>query len=192
LTVGFMLMGPLSGYLSDKYGPRRFTVAGMLIVGLSFVWLSTMPYNVAYWLLAAAIFFQGVGAGLFASPNISMIMSSVPPDKRGVASGMRATMQNVAQSMSMTVYFSIMITALGVKFIGTSLSHVPPASALFSVFLGISPPGVDFKTFSAVFAPIFMSSLGFLFFISAGLSLLAAVLSIMGENKALKKTSSQK
>jgi EmrB/QacA subfamily drug resistance transporter len=192
LTIGFMLMGPLSGYLSDKYGPRRFTITGMFIVGLSFIWLSTMPYNVAYWLLAAAIFFQGVGAGMFASPNISMIMSSVSPDKRGVASGMRATMQNVAQSMSMTVYFSILITALGVKFIGTSLSHVPPASALFSVFLGISPPGVDFKTFSAVFAPIFMSSLGLLFFISASLSILAAVLSIMGENKALKKTSSQK
>jgi len=188
LTFGFIFMGPLSGFLSDRYGPRRFTVTGMAIVGFSFIWLATMPYNVSYWLLAVAIFLQGVGAGMFASPNISMIMSSVSPDKRGVASGMRATMQNVAQSMSMTVYFTILITSLEVSFIGTSLSHIPPASALFSVFLGIAPPGVDFKTFSGVFAPLFMSSLGLLFFISAALSFIAALLSTKGENKALKKT----
>jgi EmrB/QacA subfamily drug resistance transporter len=192
LTFGFILMGPVSGYLSDKYGPRRFTVTGMAIVGLSFLWLATMPYNVAYWLLAVAIFFQGVGAGMFASPNISMIMSSVPADKRGVASGMRATMQNVAQSMSMTVYFSVLITVLGVSFIGTSLQHVSPASALFSVFLGIAPSGVDFKTFSGTFAPLFMSSLGLLFIISATLSFLAALLSTKGENKAIQKNTSSK
>ena len=137
LTGGFILMGPLSGYLSDKYGPRRFTVTGMTIVGLSFVWLATMPYNVAYWLLAVVIFLQGVGAGMFASPNISMIMSSVPADKRGVASGMRATMQNVAQSMSMTFYFTILISALEVSFIGTSLSRpIPKTCFIIKILSG--------------------------------------------------------
>ena len=179
MTAGFLLMGPLSGYLSDKYEPRIFMVGGMLIVTVSFVWLAFMPYNVDYMFLALAIFFQGIGAGMFASPNISLIMSSVPADTRGAASGMRATMQNVAQSLSMTIYFAILILALESHFVGTTLSKVPASAALFSIFLGLAPPGVNAATFTQTFAPIFMESLSVLLIISAILSLIAVFFSYM-------------
>jgi len=190
MTAGFLVMGPLSGYLSDKYGPRRFMVLGMIIVTISFGWLAFMPYNVDYVFLAIAIFFQGIGAGMFASPNISLIMSSVPADTRGAASGMRATMQNVAQSLSMTIYFAILIVALESHFIGTALSKVPASAALFSVFLGLAPPGVSTDTFIKIFAPIFMESLSLLLLISAALSLVAAFLSTMAKNKGKNNNSS--
>ena len=188
MTVGFLVMGPLSGYLSDKYGPRLFMVSGMIIVTVSFVWLAFMPYDVDYVSLAIAIFFQGIGAGMFASPNISLIMSSVPADTRGAASGMRATIQNVAQSISMTVYFAILIIALESHFLGTVLSKVPASAALFSIFLGLAPPGVDANTFTKTFAPIFMESLSLLLLISAVLSLAAALLSIMAKNNEKTNT----
>jgi EmrB/QacA subfamily drug resistance transporter len=183
MTVGFLVMGPLSGYLSDKYGPRPFMVLGMIIAAVSFVWLAFMPYNVDYVSLAIAIFFQGIGAGMFASPNISLIMSSVPADTRGAASGMRATMQNVANSVSMTAYFAILIIALESHFLGTALSKVPASAALFSVFLGLAPPGVSAGTFINTFAPIFMESFSLLLLISAMLSFIAAALSFMTNNK---------
>lgn len=186
MTVGFLVMGPLSGYLSDKYGPRPFMVSGMIIAAASFVWLAFMPYNVDYVLLAIAIFFQGIGAGMFASPNISLIMSSVPADTRGAASGMRATIQNVAQSISMTFYFAILIIALESHFIGTALSKVPASAALFSVFLGLAPPGVSADTFTKTFAPIFMESLSLLLLISAVLSIVAALFSFMTKNNRKK------
>ena len=179
MTIGVLLMGPLSGVLSDRYGQRLFMAMGSLIIAVSFVWMALMPFNVSYVYLAVAIFFQGIGAGMFVAPNTSLVMSSAPAKDRGAASGMRATMQNVAQSVSMTVYFAILIIALEVNFAGTVLSKVPATAALFSVFLGITPPGVDFSTFSSVFAPIFMRSLALLFFISAALSLIAGGLAIL-------------
>jgi EmrB/QacA subfamily drug resistance transporter len=182
MTAGFLAMGPLSGYLSDKYGTRVFMVFGMAIVTVTFIWLAYMPYNVDYLYLGIAIFLQGVGAGMFASPNISLIMSSVPAETRGAASGMRATMQNVANSVSMTLYFAILILALESHFLGTTLSKVPASAALFSIFLGLAPPGVNASTFTQIFAPIFMESLAFLLFISAALSVAAAVLSALAKN----------
>ncbi|MEN6582802.1 MAG: MFS transporter, partial [Armatimonadota bacterium] len=91
MTLGFMIMGPISGMLSDKYGPRWIATAGMTIVTLVFVGLSLLPYNFDYWELGVLIFFMGIGNGMFASPNSSSIMNSVPPQNRGVASGMLST-----------------------------------------------------------------------------------------------------
>jgi EmrB/QacA subfamily drug resistance transporter len=186
MTLGFLVMGPISGYLSDKNGQKPFMVLGLLITTLAFVWLAFMPYNVDYILLAVAIFIQGIGAGMFASPNMSLIMSSVPAETRGAASGMRATMQNVAQSVSMTSYFAILIIALDTNFIGTALSRVPASAALFSVFLGIAPAGISPDIFITTFAPIFMQSFSVLLLISAALSLVAVFLALMTNNN--KKT----
>ena len=174
MTVGFLVMGPLSGTLSDKYGQRLFMTLGSVIIAVSFIWMAFMPYNVPYEFLAVAIFLQGFGAGMFVAPNTSMVMCSVPAGNRGVASGMRATVQNVAQSLSMTIYFAILIIALEANIAAIAHTQVHATAALFSVFLGLPPPGIDFSTF----APIFMASLALLFFISAALSLTAGGLSM--------------
>ena len=79
LTAGFLIAGPISGTLSDKYGPRPFATAGLLVATCAFIGLIMLPLVFPYWLFATIIFFNGVGSGLFASPNTSAIMSSVPP-----------------------------------------------------------------------------------------------------------------
>ncbi len=103
LTAGFLIAGPISGTLSDRYGPRPFATAGLLLAACAFTGLMLLPVNFPYWLFGLIIFCNGIGSGLFASPNTSAIMSSVPARHRGAASGMRSTFQNSGMSLSIGV-----------------------------------------------------------------------------------------
>ncbi len=155
LTGGFLLAGPLSGVLSDRYGSRPFATAGLLVAGACFVGLMLLPIDFPYWAFALIIFGNGVGSGLFTSPNTSAIMSSVPAHHRGAASGMRSTFQNSGMSLSIGIFFSLMIagladtlphtltaglTARGVPLAqATSIAHLPPVSTVFAAMLGYNP-----------------------------------------------------
>ncbi|HKD77597.1 MAG TPA: MFS transporter, partial [Ktedonobacterales bacterium] len=112
LLIGFIVMGPISGYLSDRFGARLFSTTGMLIQAAGFIGLTLLPVNFNYPVFAVLIFILGCGSGLFASPNTSSIMSSVPPETRGVSSGMRATFQNSATLVSIGLFFSIVTIGL--------------------------------------------------------------------------------
>jgi MFS family permease len=137
LTAGFLIAGPISGVLSDRYGPRPFATAGLLIAALAFTGLMLLPVNFSYWPFAIIIFLNGVGSGLFASPNTAAIMSSVPAGDRGAASGMRSTFQNSGMSLSIGIFFSLMIAGLA----AAHVAHLPPVSTLFSALLGYNPVG---------------------------------------------------
>ena len=155
LTAGFLLSGPVSGYLSDRYGPRLFATAGLLVATAAFCGLMLLPVDFPYWAFALIIFFNGVGSGLFASPNTSAIMSSVPARHRGVASGMRSTFQNSGMSLSIGVFFALMIAGLAATLprtltaglraqgvpahVATQVSHLPPVSTVFAALLGFNP-----------------------------------------------------
>ncbi len=155
LTAGFLIAGPISGTLSDRYGPRLFTTSGLLLAAVCFVGLMLLPVDFPYPLFALLIFGNGVGSGLFASPNTSAIMSSVPAGQRGSASGMRSTFQNSGMSLSIGIFFSLMIAgvaralphtltsglrAQGVPLsVATQVGHLPPVSTLFSALLGFNP-----------------------------------------------------
>ena len=155
LTAGFLIAGPISGTLSDRYGPRLFATSGLLLAAICFVGLMFLPVDFPYPLFALLIFGNGVGSGLFASPNTSAIMSSVPAGQRGSASGMRSTFQNSGMSLSIGIFFSLMIAgvaralprtltsglrAQGVPLsVATHVSHLPPVSTLFSALLGFNP-----------------------------------------------------
>ena len=155
LLVGFIVMGPISGYLSDRFGARFFSTAGMLVQFVGFVGLMFLPVNFPYPAFAVLIFVLGCGSGLFASPNTSSIMSSVPAERRGVASGMRATFQNSASLVSIGLFFSIVTAGLAATlpttFFGgltrygvpaaaaAKIAHLPPTAALFGAFLGYNP-----------------------------------------------------
>jgi MFS family permease len=157
LTVGFLAAGPVSGYLSDRFGPRAFATAGLVVSAGAFAGLLALPVNFSYWAFALIVFANGVGSGLFASPNTSAIMSSVPARYRGSASGMRSTFQNSGMSLSIGVFFSLMIAGLAAtlpKTLSTGLrthgvpaavaAHIaglPPVSTLFASFLGYNPIG---------------------------------------------------
>ena len=155
LTVGFLISGPASGVLSDRFGARGFATAGMLVFGGSFIGLMLLPINFPYWAFALLIAANGAGVGMFGSPNSSAIMSSVPARQRGVASGMRSTFQNSGTSLSIGVFFSLMIAGLASSLpttltsglqqqgvphgIAHQLGTLPPVSSLFSAILGVNP-----------------------------------------------------
>jgi MFS family permease len=155
LTAGFLIAGPISGRLSDRYGARPFATAGLLVTACSFVGLMMLPVDFSYWVFALLIFGNGIGSGLFAAPNTAAIMSSVPAKDRGAASGMRSTFQNSGMSLSIGIFFSLLIaglantlpkalgpglTAQGVPLAqATSIAHLPPVSTVFAAMLGYNP-----------------------------------------------------
>ena len=155
LTVGFLIAGPLSGYLSDRFGARPFATGGMLLAALSFLMLELLPIDFVYWQFAAILLLNGIGMGLFASPNRAGIMNSLPPDRRGVGAGMSATFQNSAMVLSIGVFFSLIILGLAGSLPG-ALDHgliaqglpradaariaaLPPVSVMFAALLGYNP-----------------------------------------------------
>jgi MFS family permease len=155
LTAGFLIAGPISGTLSDRYGPRPFATAGLLLAACAFTGLMLLPVVFPFWLFALLIFGNGVGSGLFASPNTSAIMSSVPAWQRGAASGMRSTFQNSGMSLSIGIFFSLMVAGLASTLphslssglraqgvpasVASHVAHLPPVSTLFSALLGYNP-----------------------------------------------------
>ncbi len=214
MMVGFMVAGPLSGSLSDRYGARIFSTAGMLVSAFGFWLLTTLPADFAFGPFALYLGILGVGMGLFAAPNTASIMNAVPAAYRGVASGMRATFQNGAMMMSLALFFTMVISGLssrlpgslltGLTQVGLSpavagpLSHMPPVVALFSALLGYNPLAhllpaailnalpkaavthlLGTRFFASLMAGPFSASVHVVFDISAVMSVVAALASLM-------------
>jgi MFS family permease len=157
LTIGFLLAGPVSGYLSDRFGQRIFASGGLVIVACTFLGMMLLPVNFSYPVFALLLFVNGVGSGIFSSPNTSRVMSSVPAHQRGAAAGMRGTFQNSGQALSIGIFFSLMIVGLAAT-LPSTLTHgleqqgvpaataqqvgsLPPVGSLFAAFLGYNPIG---------------------------------------------------
>ena len=155
LTAGFLVSGPVSGTLSDRFGSRGLATAGMVVFGGSFIGLMLLPVNFPYWAFAALIAANGIGSGMFAAPNSSSIMGSVPARHRGAASGMRSTFQNSGTALSIGVFFSLMIAGLASSLpqsltsglvrhgvphsVAAHAGSLPPVSSLFAAVLGVNP-----------------------------------------------------
>jgi MFS family permease len=155
LTIGMLIAGPTSGYLSDRFGARPFATGGMLLAALSFGLLMTLPIDFAYPEFAAFLLLTGIAMGLFASPNRAAVMNSLPRGDRGVGGGMNQTFQNSAQVISIGIFFTLLIVGLsstltstlssGLQAHGVSAAAahhaagVPPISVLFAAFLGYNP-----------------------------------------------------
>ncbi|HEU5271190.1 MAG TPA: MFS transporter, partial [Jatrophihabitans sp.] len=155
LTVAFLVVGPVSGALSDRFGARTFATGGLLLVALSFLGLMLLPVDFNYLAFAGLLVLNGIGSGLFSSPNTTAIMNSVPAGSRGAASGMRGTFFNSGSSLSIGVFFSLMIAGLAATLpqtlrtglqshgvpsqLATAIGRQPPVGSLFAAFLGDNP-----------------------------------------------------
>ncbi len=155
LTIGFLIAGPISGWLSDRFGARPFATGGMLVAALSFLLLEMLPVNFEYWQFAFILLLNGIGMGLFASPNRAGIMNSLPREYRGVGAGMSATFQNSAMVLSIGIFFTLIILGLsatlphdlssgliaqGVPAADANrLAALPPVSVMFAALLGYNP-----------------------------------------------------
>src|SRR3954469_21489246 len=157
LTAGFLVFGPVSGFLSDRFGARGLATAGVSIAAAAFVGLLRLPIDFQFPIFAALIFAAGAGLGMFSAPNTAALMNAVPPRDRGVASGMNATTMNVGATLSITVIFSFVtlglaanlpqavdagLTASGIPAeVAAKVAALPPTGALFAAFLGYNPLG---------------------------------------------------
>jgi MFS family permease len=157
LSVGFLIAGPISGRLADRFGARPFTFGGMIASAIGFLLLVAIPIDFSYWEFALVILLIGAAMGLFAAPNITGIMNSLPPNQRGSGAGMAATFQNSASVLSIGVFFSLIIVGLSstlpaVLYHGLAahgvphasalqVSKLPPVGSLFASFLGYNPLG---------------------------------------------------
>jgi MFS family permease len=155
LTAGFLLAGPISGILSDRFGSRPFASGGMLVAAGSFLLLEMLPVNFSYWAFGLILLLNGLSMGAFAAPNRAGVMNSLPPQHRGVGSGMNSTFQNSAQVLSIGIFFTLMILGLSAALPATlyhglvshgvpvhdalTAAHLPPVATLFAAFLGYSP-----------------------------------------------------
>jgi len=155
LTVGFFISGPLAGKLADRYGPRPFATAGLLLTGAAFLLFNTLPMNFPYVPFALMLLLVGLAMGLFAAPNTSAVMNSLPANQRGAGAGMLNTFQNSASVLSIGVFFTVIalglasqlphalfggLTAQGVPAgAAQRISTLPPIGSLFAAFLGLNP-----------------------------------------------------
>jgi MFS family permease len=154
-TFGFLAAAPIAGSLADRFGARPFTIGGMLLMAGAFIALVMIPVDFNYWVFAILVFLNGLGGGIFTAPNTAAIMSSVPAAQRGAASGVRATFFNAGSSLSIGIFFSLMIVGLantlpsamssGLQEQGVSatvahdVANLPPVGSLFAAFLGYNP-----------------------------------------------------
>ena len=155
LTAGFLLAGPLSGVLSDRYGARPFATGGMIGAALSFGLLEVLPLDFPYWAFGLILLMNGLSMGAFAAPNRAGVMNSLPPQHRGGGGGMQMTFQNSAQVLSIGIFFTLVIVGLSASLPGVldhglvaqgvpaveaaRVAHLPPIEILFAAFLGYNP-----------------------------------------------------
>jgi MFS family permease len=155
LTAGFLIAGPLSGTLTDRYGARPFATGGMIGSAVTFLLLELLPIDFPYWLFGLLLLLMGLTMGAFGSPNRAGVMNSLPAEDRGAGSGMNSTFQNSAQVLSIGIFFSLMIVGLASGLPGSlyhglvgqgvpapaadRVAHLPPVSTLFAAFLGENP-----------------------------------------------------
>jgi MFS family permease len=155
LTVGFFVVGPLAGRQADRHGACLFATLGLVLTAVSLVGLQAIPINFPYALFAGLVFLVGLSMGLFAAPNTSAVMNSLPADQRGAGGAMLNTFQNSASVLSIGFFFTVIIVGLSATLpkalltgltrqgvpaaVALPISHIPAIGSLFSAFLGINP-----------------------------------------------------
>jgi MFS family permease len=155
LTIGFLVAGPVAGRLSDRYGARLFATGGLALVAVTYVGFLVIPVDFHYWEFAVLLLLNGLASGLFAAPNATSIMNSVPANQRGAASGMRGTFMNSGSALSIGIFFSLMVAGLASSLPGSlrsgltaqgvapdvanQVAGLPPVGSLFASFLGYNP-----------------------------------------------------
>jgi EmrB/QacA subfamily drug resistance transporter len=155
MTVGFLLAAPTSGILADRIGSRLLASTGLLITAITFLLLIILPVNFDYWAFAAILLINGIGMGMFSSPNRAEVMNSLPADARGSGAGMMTTFQNAAMVLSIGFFFSLIIAGLSSSLPATmsqgltehgvpaasaaQIANLPAVAVLFAAFLGYNP-----------------------------------------------------
>jgi EmrB/QacA subfamily drug resistance transporter len=169
-SIAFVSVGPLSGYLSDRYGARSFSTGGLLISAVAFAWFAMLPANVPYTTFVLPMILAGIGGGMFVAPNISSIMNATPIARRGIAAGVSATMITTGFLLSLGIAFVIMATTM-------------PLSTLQAIFAGLPVAANELNV------DLFLDAMHRMFWLMAVLSVVAAIPSALRGAKYVHKSS---
>jgi EmrB/QacA subfamily drug resistance transporter len=121
LTAGILLIpisaavaitGPLSGFLSDKYGSFYFASAGLAVTGIAFIIMREIPAEIQYAILVVPLIVMGVGWGLANSPIRSETLSAVPVSRRGIGNAVTVTSINTGLLVSIAISILIISTTV--------------------------------------------------------------------------------
>ena len=159
--AGLLVTAPISGRLSDRHGARYLATGGLLIDAVALIGLATVVSTTPYWMLAVLMALIGAGAGIFFSPNTNAAMSSVQPNERGAASGIRTMAQNTGQMLAIAIAFPLVLSRL-------------PEEVLYHVFLyggGLNATPLVLASFELGMHQAFL--------VSAGISACGAIISFM-------------
>ncbi|MHC1685238.1 MAG: MFS transporter [Clostridiaceae bacterium] len=175
LALSILVLSPISGHLSDKYGSKNLSTVGLLISAVGLLFLMRLSPSTSMMELSIYLIIIGIGSGIFISPNTSCIMKSVPDDKRGVAGGVRTMMINSGTVISIALSLSVLSTTV-------------PNDTMQALMEGVNV-GSD-----SVGTNEFLYGLKICFLISCVISVLAAFMSSMrgtnlpsnAENKKIK------
>jgi len=162
-SAALATLGPISGWLSDHYGPRPFLVTGLVVSAVGFLWLATIGPDDSLLALAPALVLVGAGMGLFASPNRAAMMTAVPPERRGIASAIGSTLLNTGSTISLGITLVVMSSVLSL-------------GAIQAIFLGNASAANPFTEGAG-----FLTSIHLIFLISALLCIAALVPSFLRE-----------
>jgi EmrB/QacA subfamily drug resistance transporter len=162
VSAALATFGPLSGYLSDRFGAKWFVYSGLLVSASGFLWLSTIGPSDSFYQLTPPLVLVGAGMGLFASPNRAVMMTAAPPSRRGVASGVGTTFLNTGSTVSLGITLLIM-------------SSVVPRSALEVILTGGSLTGG-----AASEAAGFLSAIHSIFLVSGAVILCSLIPLVLG------------
>jgi MFS family permease len=159
--LAFMIIGPISGRISDSIGSRILAPVGLGISSLGLLGLATITPATPYWLLALFMALMGGGSGFFVSPNTNAIMSSVEPKKRGSAAGILTMLNNTGQMLSIAIVFPLALSAV-------------PMAAMVQVFIY----GGGMSQYPTALA-VFLHGLHFAFLVSFGISVVAMIVAAL-------------
>jgi len=165
-TAMFAIFGPIAGYLADRRGPRLVATSGLVMTAIGLTMLTQLPSAATFWQLAVPLVIAGAGMGTFAPPNRASVMSSVPPEDRGLAAGVSTTLINFGNSVSRSLAFVVM-------------GAVVPVAALDDMFAG------NYGAVGGAFAGSFVDGVHLVFLVSTVFVLLSIVPSILRGGRAI-------
>ena len=128
MEIVILVLSPISGRLADRYGSRVLSSVGLALNASALFWFSTLNEKSSYSAVLISLLLFGFGIALFASPNASSVMGSVPAEKRGVANGIRMTLNQTASVLS--VPFSLLLMTLVMPY--DKLSQIVSSSQLIN------------------------------------------------------------
>ncbi|MBF6595733.1 MAG: MFS transporter [Thermaceae bacterium] len=126
IAGGLLITAPFAGRLADRYGSYHLSWLGNALSTVASLGLAlSLNLNTPYWQIALWMLVSGMGSGIFNSPNSSLILGSVPPDRRGIATGIRTLLTSVGSTLSIVFTISLVASSL-------------PKDVLFKIFSGLA------------------------------------------------------